>query len=71
MNIFWFLPTHGDSRYLGTTEGARSVDLAYLQQIAGVLAQNYPDADKNMGFSLKPSSTWGRSWRRVATIGAH
>ena len=26
MNIFWFLPTHGDSRYLGTTEGARAVD---------------------------------------------
>lgn len=35
MNIFWFLPTHGDSRYLGTTEGARSVDLAYLRQVAG------------------------------------
>ena len=35
MQIFWFLPTHGDSRYLGTSEGARSVDLAYLQQIAG------------------------------------
>lgn len=35
MQVFWFLPTHGDSRYLGTTEGARSVDLAYLQQIAG------------------------------------
>ncbi|MGJ7496431.1 FMNH2-dependent alkanesulfonate monooxygenase [Variovorax sp. RT4R15] len=35
MNIFWFLPTHGDSRYLGTAEGARQVDLAYLQQIAG------------------------------------
>jgi len=35
MQIFWFLPTHGDSRYLGTAEGARSVDLAYLQQIAG------------------------------------
>ncbi|MEO5738941.1 MAG: FMNH2-dependent alkanesulfonate monooxygenase [Variovorax sp.] len=35
MNVFWFLPTHGDSRYLGTTEGARQVDLAYLQQIAG------------------------------------
>lgn len=35
MQIFWFLPTHGDSRYLGTTEGARSVDLEYLQQIAG------------------------------------
>ena len=35
MQIFWFLPTHGDSRYLGTSEGARPVDLAYLQQIAG------------------------------------
>ncbi|MDH6594657.1 alkanesulfonate monooxygenase [Variovorax sp. TBS-050B] len=35
MQIFWFLPTHGDSRYLGSTEGARPVDLAYLQQIAG------------------------------------
>jgi alkanesulfonate monooxygenase len=35
MQIFWFLPTHGDARYLGTSEGARPVDLAYLQQIAG------------------------------------
>ena len=35
MHIFWFLPTHGDARYLGTSEGARPIDLAYLQQIAG------------------------------------
>ncbi|WP_295381393.1 FMNH2-dependent alkanesulfonate monooxygenase [uncultured Pseudacidovorax sp.] len=35
LQLFWFLPTHGDSRYLGSTEGARPVDLAYLQQIAG------------------------------------
>ena len=35
MQIFWFLPTHGDSRYLGTAEGARAVDLDYLRQIAG------------------------------------
>ena len=34
MQIFWFLPTHGDSRYLGTGEGARPVDLGYLQQVA-------------------------------------
>jgi alkanesulfonate monooxygenase len=34
MDILWFLPTHGDGRYLGTSEGARSVDLAYLRQIA-------------------------------------
>ena len=35
VQVFWFLPTHGDSRYLGSGEGARSVDLAYLQQVAG------------------------------------
>lgn len=34
MNVFWFLPTHGDSRYLGTTQGARAVDYAYLKQVA-------------------------------------
>ena len=26
LNIFWFIPTHGDSRYLGTSKGARAVD---------------------------------------------
>lgn len=34
MNIFWFLPTHGDGHYLGTTEQARPVSLGYLKQIA-------------------------------------
>ena len=34
MKIFWFLPTHGDSRYLGTSHGARSVGHGYLRQIA-------------------------------------
>ena len=34
MNIFWFIPTHGDSRYLGTSNGARQVDLNYLKQVA-------------------------------------
>lgn len=33
-NIFWFLPTHGDGRYLGTHIGAREVDHGYLAQIA-------------------------------------
>ncbi|OUM02880.1 FMNH2-dependent alkanesulfonate monooxygenase [Variovorax sp. JS1663] len=39
MQVFWFLPTHGDSRYLGSSEGARPVDLAYLQQVAGAADQ--------------------------------
>lgn len=34
MNVFWFIPTHGESRYLGTAEGARTADLAYFQQVA-------------------------------------
>ncbi len=34
INVFWFLPTHGDGRYLGTSQGGRPVDLPYLQQVA-------------------------------------
>ena len=34
MKIFWYIPTHGDSRYLGTSKGARVVDHAYMKQIA-------------------------------------
>jgi alkanesulfonate monooxygenase len=34
MQVFWFIPTHGDSRYLGTTTGARAADFNYFNQIA-------------------------------------
>ncbi|GBF76713.1 alkanesulfonate monooxygenase [Paenibacillus sp. 598K] len=34
MKVFWFIPTHGDGRYLGTSQGARAVDAEYMQQIA-------------------------------------
>jgi len=34
MEVFWFLPTHGDGRYLGSAEQARSVSYGYLKQIA-------------------------------------
>jgi len=34
MELFWFLPTHGDGRYLGAREQARQVNYAYLRQIA-------------------------------------
>lgn len=33
-DVLWFLPTHGDGRYLGASEGARDVSLDYLRQIA-------------------------------------
>jgi alkanesulfonate monooxygenase len=34
MKILWFIPTHGDSRYLGTTKGARVASFHYFKQIA-------------------------------------
>ncbi len=34
LNVFWFIPTHGDSRYLGTSTGARAVTYDYMRQIA-------------------------------------
>ena len=33
-NVLWFIPTHGDGRYLGTSQGGRAVDFAYMRQIA-------------------------------------
>ena len=33
-NVLWFLPTYGEGRYLGTSIGARAVDLNYLKQVA-------------------------------------
>jgi len=34
LKILWFIPTHGDSRYLGTSRGGRQTDLAYFKQVA-------------------------------------
>src|ERR1700743_660933 len=34
MNVFWFIPTHGDTRYLGTSDGARAASFDYFRQIA-------------------------------------
>jgi alkanesulfonate monooxygenase len=37
MKLFWFIPTHGDGRYLGTSEAGRTLDLTYLQQVAAAI----------------------------------
>lgn len=34
MKIFWFIPSHGDSRYLGTSIGARAGNFDYFKQVA-------------------------------------
>ncbi|MDR1460238.1 MAG: FMNH2-dependent alkanesulfonate monooxygenase [Campylobacteraceae bacterium] len=39
LNVFWFLPTGGDSRYLGELSASRPVNNAYLRQIATTAEQ--------------------------------
>ncbi|RZU00945.1 FMNH2-dependent alkanesulfonate monooxygenase [Rivibacter subsaxonicus] len=34
MKPYWFIPTHGDSRHLGTSVGARAASFDYFRQIA-------------------------------------
>lgn len=34
MEVLWFIPTHGDGRYLGTTKGGRVADYSYFRQVA-------------------------------------
>ncbi|MBB6672952.1 FMNH2-dependent alkanesulfonate monooxygenase [Cohnella nanjingensis] len=34
MEMFWYLPTMGDGRYLGTAHGAKVTDLHYFRQVA-------------------------------------
>lgn len=39
MNVLWFIPTHGDGRYLGTGIGGRPLSLDYMGQIARAVDQ--------------------------------
>ena len=34
MQLFWFIPLHGDGHYLGTSTGGRQITFPYLRQIA-------------------------------------
>ncbi|PRP49562.1 alkanesulfonate monooxygenase, FMNH(2)-dependent [Bacillus halotolerans] len=34
MDILWFIPTHGDTRYLGSESDGRTADHAYFKQVA-------------------------------------
>ncbi|MDQ0246663.1 alkanesulfonate monooxygenase [Bacillus fengqiuensis] len=34
MEVLWFIPSHGDGRYLGTTKGGRTADYSYFRQVA-------------------------------------
>ncbi len=34
LDLLWFIPTHGDGRWLGTATGGRQITLGYARQIA-------------------------------------
>lgn len=34
IRFFWFIPTHGDGRYLGSEDSSRSADFSYFKQLA-------------------------------------
>ena len=67
MEIFWFIPTHGDGRYLGTSRGGRETDLLYLRQIAQAVDQ--------LGFRGAPLAhgplVRGRLGRRLGAHAVH
>ncbi|CAL1239925.1 FMNH2-dependent alkanesulfonate monooxygenase [Candidatus Methylocalor cossyra] len=63
MQVFWFLPTHGDGRYLGTLKGGRTVDYAYLRQVA--------QAADRLGFGgvlIPTGKTCEDAWIVAATL---
>ncbi|TDQ37723.1 FMNH2-dependent alkanesulfonate monooxygenase [Aureibacillus halotolerans] len=63
MKILWFIPTHGDGRYLGTTDGARPVDAKYMRQIAQAV-----DALGYEGVLLPTGSSCEDPWIAASTL---
>jgi alkanesulfonate monooxygenase len=64
-NILWFLPTHGDGRYLGTAYGGRPVDLNYLRQVAQAA-----DALGYFGVLLPTGKSCEDSWIVASALAA-
>ena len=56
-NVLWFLPTHGDGRYLATQEGGRQVDFRSLRQTAQAA-----DALGSFGVLLPTGRSCEASW---------
>jgi alkanesulfonate monooxygenase len=63
MKLLWFLPTFGDGRYLGSAQGARDTNYAYLRQVA--------EAADSLGFygALLPTGrTCDDSWIAASAL---
>jgi alkanesulfonate monooxygenase len=66
MQVFWFIPTHGDGRYLGTGIGGRSTDITYLTQIAQAV-----DRLGYTGALLPTGRSCEDAWIVASTLMAH
>jgi len=63
LNLFWFLPTHGEERDLGSQHQAGAVDQNYLQQI--------PQAAERLGYGgvlLPTGRSCEDSWVVAASV---
>ncbi len=66
LDMFWFLPTSGDGRYLGGSDGRRAADNRYMREIA--------QAADRLGFKgvLLPTGTGCEdAWITAASIVTH
>ena len=62
-DVLWFLPTHGDGRYLD--DGAREVGLPYLRQIAQAADDlGYFGVLLPTGRRARTAGSWRPRWRR-------
>lgn len=66
MQVFWFIPTHGDGRYLGTGIGGRSTDATYLRQIAQAI-----DRLGYVGALLPTGRSCEDAWVVASHLAAH
>jgi len=63
MELFWFIPTSEDGRYLGTSKGARTGNYAYFKQIAQAVDQlGYT------GVLLPTGKVWEDPWVVAASL---
>lgn len=66
LDLFWFIPVSGDGSYLGTKQGHRPADFAYLKQIA--------QAADQLGFSgvlIPTGKNCDDPWITAAALATH
>lgn len=63
MDVLWFIPTHGDGRYLGTSVGGRAVTPDYLRQLASAV-----DALGYTGALLPTGKSCEDAWITAASL---